>query len=330
MRIAAQAVHSPGAELRRFSYDADLGPHEVLIRITHCGICHSDIHLIDDDWGSTPYPLVPGHEVVGIVARCGDAVVGLEPGERVGVGWQCGACFACEHCAEGHENACQSLRATCKGHFGGFAEHLIVDARFAFALPEALPSAEAAPLMCAGTTVYAALLRTAIGPGVRVGVVGLGGLGHLAVAFGRALGAEVTVLSSSPAKADDALALGASRFVTSPAELGGASLDVLLVTVPVDLEWPRYFDLLRAYGQMAFVGVPPNPLSIDVGMLIERQIGMLGSMIGSRVEIAGMLDLAAEAGVRTWVERMPMTRAQEALARVREGRVRYRVVLENC
>ncbi|MFO7567478.1 MAG: NAD(P)-dependent alcohol dehydrogenase [Enhygromyxa sp.] len=327
MRIAAQAVFAPKSALQPFAYDAEVGEQEVLIRVTHCGICHSDLHLIDDDWGRTPYPLVPGHEVIGIVERCGPGVRGLEPGQRVGVGWQCGACFACESCEAGHENACRKLQATCRGHFGGFAERLVVDARFAFSLPEALPSAEAAPLMCAGTTVYAALRRGQAGPGVRVGVVGLGGLGHLGVAFGRALGAELAVLSSTMTKADDARALGASRFVTDPGELR-RSLDLLLVTVPVDLPWKAYLDTLRPFGRVAFVGAPPSPLSIPIGLLIDRQIGVFGSLIGSRATITEMLKLAADAGVRPWIERMPMARAQQALERVRTRQVRHRMVLE--
>lgn len=327
MRIAAQAALAPKSPLQPFSYEADVGPREVLVRVTHCGICHSDLHLIDDDWGSSAYPLVPGHEVVGIVERCGAEVRELRLGQRVGVGWQCGACFACEQCEAGHENACAKLRATCKGHFGGFAEHVVVDARFAFSLPDALPSAEAAPLMCAGATVYSALRRGQTGPGMRLGVLGLGGLGHLAVLFGRALGAEVAVLSSSASKADDARALGASRFVTEPAELR-RSLDLLLVTVPVDLTWRHYLATLRPFGRMAFVGAPPGPLAIDIGTMIDRQIGVFGSMIGSRATITAMLHLAADKGIRAWVERMPMADAQQALERVREGKARHRIVLE--
>lgn len=179
------------------------------------------------------------------------------------------------------------------------------------------------------TTAWRRLRRAAVAPGTRVGVIGLGGLGHLAVGFARALGAEVTVLSSSPSKADDARALGADRFVTAPEQLGSApSLDFLLATAPADLPWDRLLDQLRPFGSLGLVGVPPGSLTLDPGAMIDRQLGVFASMIGSRATIREMLSLAAETGVRARVERMPLAQAQAALERVREGRVRHRMVLE--
>ena len=183
-----------------------LGPHDVEIRISHCGICHSDVHLVDGDWGMGSYPMVPGHEIVGTVAALGPEVRHLEAGARVGVGWQRGACLACESCGAGDENLCAENEATCVGHHGGFADRIRLDGRFAFPIPEGLASENAAPLLCGGATVYSPLRRW-VKPSMRVGVVGIGGLGHLGLQFARAMGCEVTAISSTPDKEAEARSL---------------------------------------------------------------------------------------------------------------------------
>ena len=194
MGFRAYAAHEQKGPLAPFVYEpGELGPNDVEIRVSHCGICHSDVHLVDGDWGASSYPMVPGHEIVGTVAAAGPAVRQLAVGQRVGVGWQCGACLECEWCVSGQENLCAQEEATCVERPGGFAERIRVDGRFAFPIPDALRSEHAAPLLCGGVTVYAPLARFAR-PSLRVGVIGIGGLGHLALQFARAMGCEVTAL----------------------------------------------------------------------------------------------------------------------------------------
>src|SRR5512139_2529524 len=215
MSFHAYAAHARKGPLVPFVYDpSPLGPHDVEIRITHCGICHSDVHLVDGDWGVGSYPMVPGHEIVGTVAALGPEARHLETGQRVGVGWQRGACLGCDLCGTGDENLCPRNEATCVDHHGGFADRIRVDGRFAFPIPDALASENAAPLLCGGATVYSPLRRW-VKPPMRVGVVGIGGLGHLALQFARAMGCEVTAISSSPDKAAEARGFGAHHFLAT-------------------------------------------------------------------------------------------------------------------
>ena len=264
-----------GEVLQPFSYEAaELGPYDVEIGITHCGLCHSDIHLIDNDWGMSAYPLVPGHEIVGTVRAAGPAAGGFKPGQRVGVGWQRSSCLACEWCLRGKETCCARQEATCVGHHGGFATAIRTDSRFVYPIPEGLPSAAAAPLLCAGLTVYTPLRLDAVAAS-RVGVIGIGGLGHLAILFARAFGCEVTAFSTSPAKEAEALRLGARHFVDSrdPARMAAASgsLDLLLSTVTTDLDWNAWLNLLRPMGVLTLVGASPGPIAVAPFGLILGQ-----------------------------------------------------------
>jgi uncharacterized zinc-type alcohol dehydrogenase-like protein len=305
----------------------------VELGISHCGICHSDLHLINDDWGSSRYPLVPGHEIIGTVTRHGSAVTHLKPGQRAGVGWQRSACGECEYCRRGDDNLCAQSQATCVGHHGGFAAAIVTDARFAFPIPEAIASAEAAPLLCAGITVFSPLRRHGVGPGVRVGVLGIGGLGHLGLQFAARLGASVTALSSSAAKAEDARRFGAAEFLdTSDAaamQRSRRSLDYILSTVNVDLPWKEYLKLLRPDGKLCFVGAAPSDLGLRAGDFISGQKTVTGSNIGGRAMMADMLAFAAEHGVRPKIEGLPMKDVNAALEHVAANRARYRMVLEN-
>lgn len=335
MRVHAFAAKERRGRLASWEYELDaLGPLEVDIDVACCGVCHSDVHLLDDDWKKTRYPFVPGHEIVGHVARVGAAVTGVAVGQRVGVGWQCGACFACEQCIAGAENLCGALVATCVGRHGGFADRVRVDARFAFPLPDGIESASAAPLLCGGVTVYAPLHRLGVDATRRVGVIGIGGLGHLAILFARALGAEVVAFSSSPDKRDDALRMGAVALVDSrdPRALRGAfeSIDVLVSTVAARLDWTSFLRVLRPNGVLCFVGAPPGVLSIPASILLEGQRSICGSEIGGRRDVAEMLAFAARAHVAPIVERFPMHAADVALDRLRSNGVRYRAVLENA
>jgi uncharacterized zinc-type alcohol dehydrogenase-like protein len=330
MSFHAHAAHSRKGALKPFVYEpAPIGPHDVEIRISHCGICHSDAHLVDGDWGMGSYPMVPGHEIVGAVTATG-AEAHLQAGQRVGVGWQRGACLACEACGIGDENLCADNEATCVGHYGGFADRIRVDGRFAFPIPEGLESENAAPLMCGGATVYSPLRRWARSS-MRVGVVGIGGLGHLALQFASAMGCEVTAISSTPDKEPEARAFGAHHFLATrePKALlkAASSLDVILSTVFVTPDWDGLIGALRPNGVLCLVGATSEPVSTQVFPLLAGQKTISGSPIGGRPAIREMLAFAARHGVAAKVQVRPLAEADSALGDVRKGRARYRIVL---
>jgi uncharacterized zinc-type alcohol dehydrogenase-like protein len=331
MRIHAYAAREARSALQPLEIEpAPLGPHDVEIAVSHCGICHSDVHLVDDDWKMSVYPLVPGHEVVGSVIACGSEVRGLTPGDQVGVGWQRSACLACRVCLEGHENLCPEREATCVGHPGGFADRIRVDARFVFPLPDGLEPAAAAPLLCGGATVYAPLRRYAA-PGRHVAVLGIGGLGHLALQFARALGCEVTALSGSADKEAEARALGAHHFVATrepgALEAQTGAFDLVLSTVFAPIATTALLRALRPNGTLCVLGAQPEPLRVPAAALLLDQRHLTGSSIAPRHLIREMLALAARQGIGARVELRPLAEAAAALQRVREGRARYRVVL---
>jgi uncharacterized zinc-type alcohol dehydrogenase-like protein len=331
MSFHAHAAHSKKSALKPFVYEPlPLGTHDVEIRISHCGICHSDVHLVDGDWGMGSYPMVPGHEIVGTVTALGPEVRHLEAGARVGVGWQRGACLACDSCIAGDENLCAQNEATCVGHHGGFADRIRLDGRFAFPIPEALASENAAPLLCGGATVYSPLRRWAK-PSMRVGVVGIGGLGHLALQFARAMGCEVTAISSSPDKEPEARGFGAQRFLATgePNALRSAasSLDLILSTVFVTPDWDGLVGALRPNGVLCLVGATSEPVSVQAFTLLGGQKSVTGSAIGGRPAIREMLAFAARHGVAAKTQVRPLAEADAALGEVRKGRARYRIVL---
>jgi alcohol/geraniol dehydrogenase (NADP+) len=330
--IQGLAAHAAGAELLPFRYDpGELGVGEVEIAITHCGICHSDIHLISNDWGISQYPFIPGHEVIGSVAAVGSGVRSLKAGQRVGLGWQSNSCGECAWCTQGLENLCASSEATCVHRNGGYADRVRANMRFVIPIPEALASESAAPLLCAGITVYNPIRTHGVNPASRVGVVGVGGLGHIAIQFARAFGAEVTAFSTSPGKEEEARALGAHRFVNTREskamkEVAG-TLDFILSTINADEDWGIYVQALRPTGTLCFVGVPPSPVSLQAFPLISGMRTVTGSPIGSPHRIKEMLDVAARHGVKAQTERFPMAKANEAIEKVKKNKVRYRAVL---
>ena len=225
--IQGFATHAAGAELLPYKYDpGDIKPNEVEIAISHCGICRSDIHMVDNNWGISQYPLIPGHEIVGKITVIGSGVLGLNSGDRVGVGWMASSCGQCEWCLQGEENMCSDSQGTCVHRNGGYADRVRVNARFAIPIPEGLESERAAPLLCGGVTVYNPIRTHGVNPASRVGIVGIGGLGHMAVQFAHAFGAEVTAFSSSPAKEADARSLGAEHFGTPAKPRPSRSLPV--------------------------------------------------------------------------------------------------------
>jgi uncharacterized zinc-type alcohol dehydrogenase-like protein len=328
------AAYAAGAELVQFRYEpGELGPHEIEIEISHCGICHSDLHLISNDWGISHYPFIPGHEIIGAVAAVGSGVRSLQPGQRVGLGWQSNSCGECEWCTRGMENLCPNSEATCVHRHGGYANRVRANVRFVFPIPEALESENAAPLLCAGITVYNPLRSHGVSPASRVGVIGIGGLGHLAVQFARVFGAEVTAFSTSAAKEAEARSMGAHRFVNTREtralkEVAG-SLDFILSTVNADQDWGIYIQALRPTGTLCFVGVPPSPVMLHAFPLISGIRTVTGSPIGSPSRIREMLDVAARHGVKAHAEHFPMAKANEAIEKVKKNKVRYRAVLAN-
>jgi len=332
--IAAFAAREKGGRLEPFEYEpGPLGGSDVEIAVAHCGLCHSDLHLIDDAWNRSRYPLVPGHEIVGTVVACGPQVRELRPGQRVGVGWQRGACLGCDLCVAGLENLCPEQQATCLGHPGGLAERVRVDARFAFALPDDLDGAAAAPLLCGGITVYAPLRRFAVGPHSRVAVVGIGGLGHLALLMLRAFGCEVTAFSTSPSKRDEALAMGATHFSASHEPLAVLEhtnrFNLVLSTVHARLDWTTYLRTLRPRGTLCLVGSPPGLLQLPASLRVTGERSVAGSDIGGRATIREMLQFCARHKVAPRIEESAMTEANvnAAVQRLRENKVRYRAVL---
>lgn len=331
MKVKGYAALAPKQALECFDYEPKkLDEHEIEVAITHCGICHSDLHLIDNDWGVSSYPLIPGHEIVGNVSAIGTAVTHLQVGQRVGVSWQCGACMICEWCLSGNHNFCASEQPICIDHFGGFADKVQVDGRFAFLLPETLDSAQAAPLLCAGATVYSALIKYAQ-PGMRVGIIGIGGLGHLAVQFAHAMGCDVTAFSSSPDKQVEVMKLGASHFKSSTDvnELINLanSFDFLLSTVHVELAWEPIVNMLKPYGKLCLVGIPDKPIQIPTLSLILGNRSICGGNIGNIADINEMLQFAARHNIQAKIEQEPLHRVNEAITRARNNQVRYRIVL---
>ena len=333
-QIQGLAAHAAGAELLPFRYDpGDLGIQEVEIGITHCGICHSDLHLISNDWGMSQYPFIPGHEIIGSVTAAGAQVRSLKTGQRVGLGWQSNSCGVCEWCTRGLENLCASSEATCVHRHGGYASRVRANARFVVPIPDALPSEQAAPLLCGGITVYNPMRDNGINPTSRVGVVGIGGLGHLAIQFARVFGAEVTAFSTSAAKEEEARALGAHHFVNTREskamkEVAGTH-DFILTTANADQDWGVYIQSLRPTGTLCFVGVPPSPVSVQAFPLIAGIRSITGSPIGSPHRIREMLDVAARHNVKATTESFPMAKANEAIEKVKKNKVRYRAVLAN-
>ena len=339
--VPAYAAISPTEPLIPTTIERrDLGPHDVLIEIKYSGICHSDIHTARSEWGPAAYPLVPGHEIAGVVAEVGPAVTRHAVGDRVGVGCLVNSCGECANCRDDREQYCLNGKTLTYGSVdedgtitqGGYSTHVVVTEHFVLRIPEALDLAEAAPLLCAGITTYSPLRHWGAGPGKRVDVVGLGGLGNLAVKLGHALGAEVTVLSQSLKKQDDGRRLGADdyRATDDPAtfeELAG-TFDLIVNTVSAKIDLDAYLRLLAVDGTLVNVGAPPEPLSVNAFSLIGARRSFAGSMIGGIAETQEMLDFCAAHGVGAEIEVIPAAKINEAFERVTGSDVRYRFVID--
>ncbi len=331
--VKALAALQAGEPLQPFSYAfGPLGDDEVEVAVRYCGLCHSDLSMIDNEWHMSQYPLVPGHEIVGEVAAVGANVPHVQPGQTVGVGWYSRSCMHCHECMQGDHNLCSTAESTIVGRYGGFATRVRAHWGWVLPLPDGLDPATAGPLFCGGTTVFNPILQNHIRPTDRVGVVGIGGLGHLALQFLRAWGCHVTAFSTSPDKEAEAKQLGATDFVATadPAALArlANSFAMILVTVNVPLDWEAYAKTLKPRGCIHIVGAVPS-VTISGFTLIGGQKSISGTPLGSPATQADMLAFAARHAVAPIVEPFPMSKVNDALERLRSGKLRYRAVLQN-
>ncbi|GJM18018.1 MAG: alcohol dehydrogenase [Phycisphaeraceae bacterium] len=331
--VKALAATDAGGALGAFEYElGELGPHEVDVAVTHCGICHSDLSMLDNEWGMASFPFVPGHEAAGTVAAKGELVTHLEIGQRVGVGWQAGSCMHCRHCVGGDHNLCGEMEGTIVGRHGGFATHVRSKAAFAVPLPEGVGSVGAGPLFCGGITVFNPIVQFGVKPTDRVGVIGIGGLGHMALGFLNKWGCEVTAFTSTGAKMDEAKELGAHRCVNSrddsAIEAEAGRFDFLISTVNVPLNWEAYIGALSPKGRLHVVGAVMEPIPVTAFPIIMGQKSVSGSPIGSPATIADMLDFCARHAIAPVTETFKMSAANDAFEHLRAGKARYRIVLE--
>ncbi len=318
----------------------DLGENDVLIDIKFCGICHSDIHQVKDEWGGSIFPMVPGHEIAGVVAEVGSGVSKFAVGDRVGVGCLVDSCGTCEYCEAGEEQFCVKRAVpTYNGRgydgeptYGGYSRQVVVDDRFVVNIPDSLELQDAAPLLCAGITTYSPLKHWKVGEGMKVAIVGMGGLGHVAVQIAAAMGAEVTVLSQTLSKRDDGLRFGAKHYYATSekstfSELR-SSFDIILNTVSANLDVNAYLGLLRVDGTLINVGAPSKPDTFSAFSLIGARRSLAGSPIGGIPETQEMLDFCAEHGVKPAIELIGGNDVGDAYERVERSAVRYRFVID--
>ena len=335
MKIQAYTATEESAQLSLT--EMELGPvqtDEVVIKVESCGLCHSDISMLDNEWGISEYPLVPGHEVIGTVVEAGASVKHLEVGQRVGLGWHVRACQHCEQCDQGNQNLCAEAKgAMVDGHYGGFADYMRAQAEMAVPLPDGLDTVSAGPLFCGGITVYNPIVQFGVKPTDKVAVLGIGGLGHLAIQFLSHWGCEVTALSHSIDKHDEVLVLGARHFQPTTDQAGMEALqnqfDFIISTINVSQDWNQYMGLLKPKGRLHFVGVLTEPLSLHLFPLLGGQRSVSGSVVGSPVKIAEMLEFANRHEIKPQVEVFKFEQVNEAIEALRQGKPRYRIVLEH-
>jgi alcohol/geraniol dehydrogenase (NADP+) len=317
--------------LQRFEL-GELPAEEVEIAVEYCGLCHSDLSMLNNDWNISQYPAVLGHEAVGRVIAVGERVQSLQVNQRVGVGWNAGCCLHCYQCKTGHHNLCAKAQPTVAGHYGGFANKLRAHELWAIPLPDALDISTAGPLLCGGITVFSPLYSYNIKPTAHVGVVGIGGLGHLALKFAKAWGCEVTAFTSHESKTAEAKSFGAHNVVSSRDSAVLASmvntLDLLIVTVNVPLDWTTLLRTLKPNGRLHIVGVVLEAMPIPAFELIMGQKSVSGSPTGDPAMLATMLEFAARHSIAPQVEHFAMSQVNEALAHLEAGKARYRVVLD--
>jgi alcohol/geraniol dehydrogenase (NADP+) len=336
MTAPIQALAAPGAgqPLQPFTYTpGPLGSEEVEIAVESCGICHSDLSMLDNEWGMTAYPFVPGHEVIGRVVALGEHTKRLSIGDRVGLGWFSGSCGSCDQCLSGNQNLCLKAEATIVGRHGGFATRVRAQWTWVAPLPEGLDTEKAGPLLCGGITVFNPIVELGIKPTDSVAVIGIGGLGHMALKFLRAWGCDVTAFTTSDSKREEALQLGAHRTLNSrnAEELARAasSFDFILNTTNANLDWNTYIAALKPKGRLHTVGAVPEPIALAAFPLILGQKSLSGSPLGSPSTTDKMLQFSCRHGIAPTTEFFPLSKANEALDHLRAGNARFRIVLIN-
>ncbi|ORM55913.1 alcohol dehydrogenase [Pantoea conspicua] len=335
MSIKSYAALHPGEALQPYEYHpGPLQSEEVEVAVEYCGICHSDLSMIDNAWGGSTYPLVAGHEVIGRIAALGDGAQykGLHIGQRVGIGWTAKSCHYCDACLSGDQVNCRRGKVSTINNHGGFAERLRADWQWVIPLPDGLDAATAGPLLCGGMTVFKPLLMHNISALSHVGVIGIGGLGHMAIKILRALGADVTAFTSTSEKTPSLLALGANQVVDSRdlqalTALAG-QFDLIINTVAVDLDWQPYFTALAPHGNFHTLGAVMTPFSVPAFNLIVGDRSLSGSSTGSPVQLRALLKLATRANIAPIVEYFPMSQINQALDHLRAGKAHYRIVMK--
>jgi uncharacterized zinc-type alcohol dehydrogenase-like protein len=342
MNSRGYAALSAKAALNAFNFERrELGEHDVALDILYAGICHSDIHQVAEDWGPSIFPMVPGHEIAGVVTEVGNKVSKFSVGDRIGVGVFVDSCRTCESCLKGLQQYCvQGMTGTYNGYerdgvtvaMGGYSNNFVINEDYAVHIPENLPMEGVAPLLCAGITLYSPIKHWKVQPGMKVAVVGLGGLGHMGVKFAVAMGAEVTVLSHSPSKQSDALAMGAHHFVstkdTSNLKPLVKNFDLILNTVSAELVIDDYLNLLTLDGTLVVIGLPGKPYEVHAGTLLNGRRSLTGSMIGGIPEIQEMLDFCSKHSIVSDVEVIKPDYINEAYIRTINSDVKYRFVID--
>lgn len=333
-KIRSYAAKEAGGKFEAFEYDAgELGSEQVEIKVSHCGICHSDLSMLNDDWGMTKFPFVGGHEIVGEIVDLGENTKGLKVGDKVGLGWNSATCGYCDNCISGFHINCPNLEGTIVERHGGFADRVRCNWDWAVKLPDAMDASKAGPLFCGGITVFNPFVQNEIKPTDKVGIVGIGGLGHLALQFADKWGCEVTAFSTSPDKADEAKSLGADYIADtrSDAELEKlvGKFDMILSTINVPLNWELYFNALAPKGKFHIVGAVLEPISVVSFNLIMGQKALTGTATGSPIVVRDMVEFCARHNIETVTEDFKMSEINKAFEHLENGKPRYRIVLEN-
>lgn len=333
-KIKAYAALEPKGKFEPFEFDpGELGREQVEIKVTHCGICHSDLSMLNNEWKMTVYPFVGGHEAVGKIVAVGDSVKGLAVGDTVGLGWNSATCGHCDNCISGYQINCPTLEGTIVARHGGFADRVRCNWDWAVKLPDEMDAAKAGPLFCGGVTVFNPFVQNEIKPTDKVGVIGIGGLGHLALQFADKWGCEVTAFTSDLSKTDELKALGADFVVNSrdseAIKALGGKFDMILSTVNVSLDWQAYLGALAPKGKLHLVGATLEPVGVVSFNLIMGQKSVTGTATGSPAVVRKMVEFCARHGIETVTENFKMSEINAAFEHLESGKARYRIVLEN-
>ncbi|CAA0153252.1 NADPH-dependent aldehyde reductase Ahr [Tenacibaculum maritimum] len=334
MKVNAYAATEAGAKLTPYSYELnELGDEQVDIKVAYCGICHSDLSMINNEWGMSQYPIVPGHEIVGEVVAAGKSVKNVKIGDKVGLGWFAGSCMSCQECMDGSQHLCANNEATIVGRHGGFADYVRGHWSWAIPLPKAIDMSKAGPLLCGGITVFNPIILAGVKPTDTVGVIGIGGLGHMALKFLKHWGCEVVAFSSNPDKKEQILNMGANKVINSksPEELESIAgkLNFILNTTNVTLNWDAYLTTLAPKGKLHTVGAVLEPMAIPAFSLIGGEKSVGGSPLGSPALTKTMLDFCVRHEIYPTVEEFPFEKINDAITHLKEGKARYRIVLKN-